>query len=413
MLEDHLGSAVTRQRLRTGPAADHVEGFADSLRDLGYKPISIEFRLRQLAGFTDWIRDAGYAADRLLEGLDACRAALARRRRRPFARGANGESIVAASMYIRYLREQGVLPWPTPEPGPVETWPVLGEFRSWMVRHRGVRESTLDMYQEVLVDLLQALGDEPQDYTALDLRSFVLARARPHGISRAQRTTTATRAFLRFLGATGRCPAGLEEAIPAFTSWRQPSLPRYLEPADMQRVVDACVAEDGKGLRDRAVVLLLSRLGLRAGEVAALTFASIDWCNGRIAVRGKGSRQEWLPLPQDLGDALLRYMEEGRPPLPVDRVFTKVHAPLGPLSRACVTHIARSALRRAGVKAPVNGAHVFRHSAATAMLRHGASLSAVGAVLRHRSPTTTAHYAKVDLGLLREIAQPWPEVTKC
>jgi len=144
-----------------------------------------------------------------------------------------------------------------------------------------------------------------------------------------------------------------------------------------------------------------------------VSFADIDWSNGRVAVHGKGYQQEWLPLPQDVGDALLQYVREGRPALQVDRVFTRVSAPLGPLTRSAVSHITRSALRRAGIKAPVNGAHLLRHSAATAMLRQGASLAAVGAVLRHRSPSTTAHYAKVDFDLLREIAQPWPEVATC
>lgn len=169
------------------------------------------------------------------------------------------------------------------------------------------------------------------------------------------------------------------------------------------------------GLRDRAVMLLLARLGLRAGEVAALTLRDLDWRDASIAVCGKGRRHERLPLPQEVGDAILRYLRQGRPRLESDHVFARECAPIGPLTRASVTAIARSALRRAGVKAPINGAHVFRHSAATAMLRQGASLAGVGAVLRHQSPSTTAHYAKVDFGLLTEIAQPWPvgEVPSC
>ena len=161
------------------------------------------------------------------------------------------------------------------------------------------------------------------------------------------------------------------------------------------------------------MLLLLARLGLRASEVAQLKFADIDWCNGGIRGCGKNRRQETLPLPQDVGNAILLYVSKGRPSLQAPEVFTTVLAPLHPLTRAAVTHIVRSALRRAGIKATINGAHVLRHSAATTMLRQGASLAGVGAVLRHRSPTTTAHYAKVDFGLLSEIAQPWPEVPSC
>ncbi len=240
-----------------------------------------------------------------------------------------------------------------------------------------------------------------------------MKRAMPHGISRTKSTVTATRAFLRFLAATGRCPVGLDHAIPGYASWKLSTVPRFLEPGEVQCVLEACVAEEARGQRDRAVLLLLARLGLRAGEVAGLTFRDIDWGNGRIAVCGKARRQEWLPLPQKVGDAILRYLQEFRPALKSDHVFARVHAPLGPLTRGSVTDIVRSALRRAGVKAPINGAHVFRHSAATAMLRGGASLAAIGAVLRHRSPSTTAHYAKIDFDLLAEVAQPWPQEMPC
>jgi site-specific recombinase XerD len=282
-----------------------------------------------------------------------------------------------------------------------------------MQQQRGLRESSLDYYQRVLIDLLQALGDAPLSYTAAQVRDFVIQRAMSHGISQAKSIASAVRAFLRFLAATGRCPVGLDHAVPSYASWKLSTVPRFLEPADVQRVLDACVAEDARGLRDRAVLLLLARLGLRAGEVAGLTFRDLDWDNARIALCGKARRQEWLPLPQDVGDAILRYLQQGRPALKSDRVFVRVRAPLGPLTRGSVTDIVRSALRRAGVKAPINGAHVFRHSAATAMLRQGASLAAIGAVLRHRSPSTTARYAKIDFGLLAEVAQPWPEVPPC
>jgi integrase/recombinase XerD len=159
--------------------------------------------------------------------------------------------------------------------------------------------------------------------------------------------------------------------------------------------------------------LLLVRLGLRASEVAQLKFDDIDWVHGKIVVCGKGRYKEWLPLTQEVGDAILLYIQDARPPLPVPQIFTRVLAPLGPLSRLGITEIVRSALRCTGIKAPINGAHVLRHSAAAAMLRQGMSLGGIGAVLRHRSPDTTAHYAKVDLRLLAEIAQPWPEGPSC
>jgi site-specific recombinase XerD len=289
---------------------------------------------------------------------------------------------------------------------------MLGEFRSWMRKHRGLTETTLDLYQGVLVGLLDALGDDARAYSAEALRAFVLERARPHGIHRAKCIVVAVRSFVRFLGVTGQCPPGMEHAIPGFASWQLSSVPRFLVAEDVERVIDSCTDYEF-GLRDRAVLLLLARLGLRASEVAQLKFADIDWRNGSITVCGKGRRRESLPLPQEVGDAILLYLNQGRPSLHVPEVFTSALAPFRVLTRAAVTHIVRSALRRTGVKAPINGAHVLRHSAATTLLRQGVSLAGVGAVLRHCSPMTTAHYAKVDFGLLSEIAQPWPEVPSC
>jgi site-specific recombinase XerD len=410
MLENHLKSAVTRRRLRQGPAAPHVDAFVDWLHDHGYKPISITNVLRSLAAWTDWLVKKRSAETDFVLGYEACKNAIGKVPRVRYERGPNKNSLSAASVFIRFLREQGIVPLPALT-SPVERWPLLGEFRSLMCQHRGVTEATLNTYQIVLVDLLEALGDDPSAYTAAALRLFVLERARPHGIWRAKSIAVAVRAFLRFCGATGKCAAGIEHAIPSFASWRLSSVPRFLAAEEVERVIDACTGEDANRLRDRAVILLLARLGLRASDVARLTLDDIDWRNGRVAVCGKARRHEWLPLPQEVGDAILLYLRDGRPQLDVPEAFTTVLAPYRPLTRASVTHLVRSALLRAGIRAPINGAHVLRHSAATAMLRQGASLAGIGAVLRHRSPRTTAHYAKVDFGLLSEIAQPWPEVS--
>ncbi len=412
MLEGHLKSPVTRQRLRSGPAGDHVDGFADWLHRQGYRPVTIDTTLRSLAGWTDWMRAAGFTTHDMLTGFESCAAELKRDRRVRYCRGPNDKSLASAALFIRFLRKQGVLPQPAAPMSPTDLWPIIGEFRSWMRQHRGLTETTLDVYQSILAELLDARGSDPRVHTAEVLREFVLERARRHRISRAKTVVVAVRAWLRFLGATGQSPPGMQHAIPGFASWQLSTVPRFLVAEDVERVIASCPADAG-GLRDTAVLLLLARLGLRAGEVAQLKFADIDWARGQLAVSGKGRRQERLPLPQEVGAALLLYLRRSRPPLSAPEVFTSVVAPLRPLTRAAVTHIVRAALRRAGIKAPINGAHVLRHSAATAMLRQGASLAGIGAVLRHRSPRTTAHYAKVDFDLLSEIAQPWPGVPSC
>lgn len=411
MLDTHVSTPVTTRRLRLGPAADHIDAFADWLHHTGYKPVSISGLLRSLAGWTDWMIANKFTAENLPAGFEACKLALQKQPRVLYSRGPNQHSLTAAALFIRFLQSHGALALPIAPPPLSERWPILAEFRLWMRRNRGLTETTIDVYQYTLVALLEALGAEPGTYSAEALRAFVLDRAQPHGIERAKSIVVAVRSFLRFLAVTGRCTP-LEHAIPGFTSWQLSSVPRFLPAEDVERVIDSCKNYRFE-LRDRAVLLLLARLGLRASEVAQLKFTDVDWRSGCITVCGKARRRESLPLPQEVGNAMLLYLKQGRPPLRVPEIFTSVLAPIRPLTRATVTQIVCSALRRAGINAPFKGAHVLRHSAATSMLRNGALLASVGAVLRHRSPMTTAHYAKVDFCLLSEIAQPWPEGTSC
>lgn len=392
-------------------AAPYVDGFKDWLLHNGYSPATIAEVVRLLANWLDWASNAGFGLADLSAALDASRAAYkASRHKLPYPRSARAPS-GAAALFIRYLRHQGTLPAEVPARPAVEIWPILAQFRTWMGKHRGLANSTLDQYQREIIGLLHTLGDDPQAYTAEALRAFVLQRSQPQGTGHAKNVVGATRAFLRYLVAMGCCPPGREHAIPSVTSWRLSSLPRFLGSEDVERVIAACDGADR--LRDKAVVLLLSRLGLRAGEVAALQLQDIDWHNARIAVRGKPRRRDWLPLTQEIGDAILEYVQHGRSPLASTELFTTSIAPLQPLSRIAVKCLVSRALDRAGVQSPHRGAHILRHSAATAMLRHGASLAGVGTVLRHTSPMMTAHYAKADFGLLSEMAQPWPGGGSC
>lgn len=385
-------------------AAPHVEDFKSWLRDGGYKETTIEELVRLLACWTDWAHTRGFTVDTVLEAFDASRMA--------FTGNRNGKEVLnAGALFIRHLQDVGIVTRferPTPQK---KVWPILDAFRAWMRSHRGIAESSLDTYQTILVDLLEELGDDVQAYTPKALRAFVLDRARPYGLARAKSIAVATRAFLRFLVATGRCPTGREYAVPGFASWRLTSVPGFLGSEEIERVIEACKGE--RRLRDRAVVLLLARLGLRAGEAANLEFRHIDWRDGRLAVSGKSRRAEWLPLTQEVGDALIAYIERGRPRIAASQVFITDRPPTRPITRGAIKGIVRHALIRAGVKSAHQGAHILRHSAATQMLRHGVSLAGVGAVLRHRDLTMTMHYAKVDFALLSEIAQPWAGPSAC
>jgi integrase len=289
--------------------------------------------------------------------------------------------------------------------------PLVTEFTAWAREQRGLAETTLATYLGTILPFIEALGERPAVYDAVTIRAYMTELARTVSVARMKGISVGIRAFLRFLIATGRCRPGLDHAMPNVAGWRFASIPRFLPDADITRVIGACEGE--RRLRDRAIILLLVRLGLRASEVARLRFADIDWRHGSIRLFGKGRREELLPLTQEIGDALLAYIEGGRPALASPTVFITEYAPLRPIDRITVKCLVTRALKRGGVESCYKGAHILRHSAATAMLRHGVSLPDVSKVLRHRSQAMTAHYAKVDIALLSAIALPWPGRSPC
>jgi site-specific recombinase XerD len=394
--------SLTESRLHF--ALPHVDGFRHWLESQGYTAGTINGLIRLLGHWADWVHVAGFTPDTIHAGYDASAKVFK-------GKLATEVWLRAGALFIHFLQGQGMIPLRPRPASPREVWPVLGVFRDWMRSHRGVVESTLDVYQQTIVALLENLGADAQAYTAQAVRDFVLERARPHGHSHAKLVATATRAFLRYLAVTGQCPAGREYAVPGFTGWQLKPVPDFLGQEEIARLLAVCEGE--KRLRDRAVILLLARLGLRASEVADLEFSHIDWKNGRIAVSGKSRRASFLPLPQEVGDALIAYIGRARPRVATPRVFLRDRAPHRPMPGLSLTTLVCRALKRARIESPRRGAHILRHSAATAMLRHGVSLSGVSAVLRHRSLRMTLHYAKVDFALLSEIAQPWAGRPEC
>jgi site-specific recombinase XerD len=221
--------------------------------------------------------------------------------------------------------------------------------------------------------------------------------------------------FLRFLIADGKCAAGLDASIPALAHWRLSSLPRYLQPEEVERVITSCDPATPAGARDRAILLLLARLGLRAGDIVRLRLDDLDWKGANIRVAGKGRCQALLPLTQEIGDAIATYIKDGRPRSDTDALFIRSRAPFRAFADHCaISMIVAQAMHRASVVCPSRGAaHVLRHSVASSMLRQGASLQEIAGVLRHRSIATTEIYAKVDVVALRQIAQPWPGEKVC
>jgi site-specific recombinase XerD len=320
---------------------------------------------------------------------------------------------MGAHHFITFLSAQGIISGPAVAAPSSAPPTLMTEFEHWMDVHRGVTEQTLRNYRPIILDLLTTLEDRPEQLAAKSLRAFILDRANRHGKGKAKNVVTATRMFVRFLIASGRCVPGLDAAIPTIAMWRLSTLPQYLPADDVERIIAACDPSTPLGARDQAVILLMVRLGLRGSDVVGLHFTDLNWQDATLVVCGKSRRETRLPLPQDVGDALLHYLEFARPPVDIDRVFMTSMAPWGPISRQVIRQTAARAIQRAGIRAPTSGSRVFRHSAATMMLRQGASLQTIGDILRHTSIETSAHYAKVDTDLLQQVARPWPEVALC
>jgi len=260
--------------------------------------------------------------------------------------------------------------------------------------------------------LVERFADAPLrlgELNAADASASILRHARSLSLGRAKLMVTALRSFLRFLLQHGEIDTDLAAAVPAVSGWRQASVPKHLGSQDVQRLLDGCDRHTAMGRRNYAILLLLARLGLRAGEVVALQLDDVDWRAGEITVCGKGSVQDRLPLFPDVGEAVADYVRRDRPRCTSRRVFIRMKAPhRGFVSPAAVSTIVERAVDQAGLHPPVRGAHLLRHSLATGMIRRGASMAEIGQVLRHRAATTTEIYAKVDLEGLRALARRWP-----
>jgi len=414
MLEHFFAGAPTLARLRTGLTGPFGDGFADVLGNAGYARGTARGYLRAAAHLGMWMQGEGLGIgaldERGLAGFAQHLRHCACLRRN---RGRYADAIAGARHFLAHVRARGLVTVPQVSAGRALPG-VLEHFEEWMRCHRGIAERTLQGYRPILLDLLRRVGD-PQRFAAGPLRQFVLDRAAPRGRSYAKTITKAVRMFLRYAASHGLAEARLIDAIPTIAHWRLASLPVYLPAADVERLVHAPDPSTPVGLRDRAMLLLLARLGLRAGDLIALHLHDIDWQAGTLIVTGKGRRAARLPLPQDAGDALLAYLTTGRPVSGDDHVFLRLHAPVrGLRHQVTVAEAVHRAAERAGVRLPRGGGHVLRHSLATALVRGGVPLAAIGMLLRHRSAETTAYYAKVDVPLLRTVARCWPlEVPPC
>jgi len=388
-----------------GPLAEYRDGFAAELVGQGYTRECAARQLKLMAHLSRWLESRGLGSGDLTP--ERAEDFLGVRR----AEGYILFSERALRPLLAYLRGLGVVG----DPQPAACTPagrLVEDYRRWLVSERGLADATVAAYLRTAELFLcrreQRGGLHLEGLTAGEVRGFVVEQCRWRRVAAAKVLVTGLRSLLRFLFLAGHIPHQLASVVPTPAGLGGGSLPRALGPEAVAALLDSCDRDTTGGRRDFAIITLLARLGVRAGEVAALALDDVDWHRGEILVRGKGGRQDRLPLPVDVGEALVAYLrDDARPRTECRALFLRARAPMGALNRSGVADVVCHACERAGL--PRVGPHRLRHSAATAMLAGGASLTEVGQVLRQVRVATTAIYAKVDRLTLRALAQPWPE----
>lgn len=412
-MEPTLEGAMALARSATGPLSPHLPAYVTSLIDQRYAVVCVRVKVRHAAAFDAWLLSHGVNLEevrdahvdefirRVYRPRSDCQAPP--RRHEPFA----------VRQLLGYLRGQGLCAAAPAIAVPADA--MAANFEEFLQRERGLAAATSGYYRTISRNfLVHRFGNDRVNLGAMcatDIIGFVRHQARRLRPRALKRVVTALRAFLRYAEYRGEIGASLTAAVPAVAVWTTtPPLPRAISAEHARLAIASCDQGTGVGRRDRAILLLLARLGLRGGEVITLLLEDIDWDAGRLCVRGKNGHQCLMPLPVDVGEAIAAYLQNGRPACADRHLFLRSRAPLRGLMHGSdgVGSLVRNALERAGVDAPHKGSHQFRHALAVRMLRGGASLPEIGEFLRHRSPLSTSIYAKVDIVALRALALPWP-----
>ena len=395
-----------RDRYRVGPCDAYLDSFADSLRQKGYRYSTGQYYVHEVGHLSRWLDPRGVGITKINEE-DVQRYL---RTRRQSVRPRLSRAI---HLFLQHLKQLGVIASPERCVPKDACDALIDRFERHLKVDRGLCRETIRHHIRFANRFLRhRYGDKTIDLSKLsaqDLPRYVLRESRKVSRGTAKVHVCALRVFLRFLRSRGDISIDLAASVPSVPTWRLSSLPESFSAKQVDDIVNGCDRRSPQGLRDRAILLFLSRLGLRAIEVQRMTLEDIDWEAGCISVRGKDGEPYRLPLPHDVGQALVRYLRNCRPSCSSRRVFVRAVAPhSGFANSSTVSTVARKAILRAGLRSPRLGSHVLRHACATEMLRNGASIQEIGQILRHRKAETTAIYAKVDFNQLKLMTQPWP-----
>jgi site-specific recombinase XerD len=398
----------TIERLRQGPLSEHLDAYAAAVADQGYTDHSIRQQIVVIGDFSRWLKQKHIDVQALDSNVVD---RFLRHRRRP-QRVRRGDPKTLQRL-LTMLRQKGVVISHQPPVADTAQPRIVAEFRRYLLHERGLSPSTLLNYVPVAEQFLaERFHNRAPDFAVLrapHVTGFVMRHAHQLSPVRAGLIVTALRSFFRYLRHRGEIATDLAGCVPTIPNWSLSTLPRFLPAATVERILECCDRKTPAGRRNHAILLLLARLGVRAGEVVGLSLDDIDWSTGQITIRGKGGKSAPLPLAADVGAALAAYLRHDRPRSATRSVFLRHRAPLvGFGNSSTISSLVRRALKHAGVESAHKGAHVLRHSLATSLLRQGGSLDEIGELLRHQSPNTTAIYAKVDVTALHTLALPWP-----
>jgi site-specific recombinase XerD len=403
MTETYFPDPRVRQRLYEGPLATHIDILAEQLTRQGYSTATARDKLRLIAHLSRWLDHNKLSVKDLNE---ACIARFRCYRRRQGRVDHHAAS--TCQTLLGLLRETGVIPF-VPDPREDnEQRRIEDDYKVYLARERGLASATIVNYTAIVRDFVAA-NPMLDTLCPTDINTFIRRCSHQYSRRRLQLIVTGLRSFLRYLQQRGKISTDLATAVPTVANWRRADIPKTITPEQVETLLATCDPATTAGRRDRAILLLLARLGLRASEVVAMRLDDIDWAAGTFVVRGKGPRHERMPLLEDVGKALANYLSDGRPACDTRRVFIRLCAPYRGLNHpSSLCDVVKRALARAGINAPFKGAHLLRHSLATRLLGSGASLLEIGELLRHERVETTQIYVKLDLGALRSLAQPWP-----
>lgn len=410
MPKDSFERLETDRRLRDNPLVSHLAPFATSLVEDGYVKSTVQSKLNLLSSFGQWLERRRLSITDFDEQF--AERFIAYKQRTGRVHRGDRETLF---QFLDHLRKRDLIPAPTATCDDSPLAAILRRYERHLRSERGLAAATVINYLPCIRKfLMERFREKPlviREVRSSDVSDFILRHAPTMSPRRAQLVTAAFRSFFRFLFQDGELQVNLALSVPSVADRRLATIPKYLSPDQVERVLGTCNRQTATGRRDFAIILLLARLGLRAGEVVSLQLDDIDWRAGELLVRGKGLLHDRMPLPVDVGEALTSYLRMDRPPCKTRRVFVCMKAPRsGFAGPSTLTTIVRRALDRAGLYPALRGAHVLRHSLATTMLRSGASMNEIGEILRHRNPSTTEIYAKLDFDGLRTLANPWPNL---